>query len=366
MPDVVISLGIGQCPSKGVATVMTGPDGQYAFSGLKAGAYCVWASTTNPHPPAEGNPGVWTTPRTDDGQGVGWKTVTLDFGEQREGVDFGWDPLEQPSLGRSEAKGDQGSTCTDAAIFIKDVTVPDRMRIAPGESFEKVWRLKNTGTCSWTEDYSIVFSAGNTLNASTVSLFSYVVPPGTTTDLEIGMQAPKSQGSYKGYWMLRNASNQLFGIGEKADKPFWVEIVVETKPDRNYVESWEYVLDPAELAGEGRWIDVDVTRQRLTAYEGVTPIKSFMVSTGTSAYPTVLGQFRIWIKLEATDMSGPGYHLEDVPYTMYFYQGYGLHGAYWHNNFGTPMSHGCVNLETSNAAWLFDFAVVGTLVNIHP
>jgi hypothetical protein len=305
-------------------------------------------------------------PNTDEGQGAGWKTVTLDIGEQMDSVDFGWDPLEQPASGGSKSKNEQGPACTDAASFIKDVTIPDRMRIAPGGSFEKVWRLKNTGTCTWTEEYTIVFSVGNTLNASTVSPFSYVVPPGATTDLAIDMQAPKSKGSYKGYWMLRNASNQQFGIGEKADKPFWVEIVVGTKPDRDYVESWEYVLDPEELAGEGRWIDVDVTRQTLTAYDGTTPIKSFLVSTGTSAYPTVLGQFRIWIKLEATDMSGPGYHLEDVPYTMYFYQGYGLHGAYWHNNFGTPMSHGCVNLEISNAGWLFDFAAVGTLVNIHP
>ncbi len=50
----------------------------------------------------------------------------------------------------------------------------------------------------------------------------------------------------------------------------------------------------------------------------------------------------------------------------YFYRGYGLHGTYWHRNFGVPMSHGCVNLPTPDAAWLFDFAEVGTLVNVHP
>jgi lipoprotein-anchoring transpeptidase ErfK/SrfK len=65
-------------------------------------------------------------------------------------------------------------------------------------------------------------------------------------------------------------------------------------------------------------------------------------------------------------MNGPGYSLEDVPFTMYFYQGYGLHGTYWHDNFGTPMSHGCVNLRTADASWLFDFVSEGTLVNIHP
>jgi lipoprotein-anchoring transpeptidase ErfK/SrfK len=65
-------------------------------------------------------------------------------------------------------------------------------------------------------------------------------------------------------------------------------------------------------------------------------------------------------------MSGPGYYLPGVPYTMYFYKGYGLHGTYWHSNFGTPMSHGCVNLKTEDAGWLYNWASIGTIVNIHP
>ena len=130
--------------------------------------------------------------------------------------------------------------------------------------------------------------------------------------------------------------------------------------------SWEYSLDPNELANEGRWIDVDLSEQRVTAYEGATPVRTFIVSTGTADHPTVTGQFRIYVKLVATDMSGPGYYLPDVPWTMYFYRGYALHGTYWHNNFGTPMSRGCVNLRIEDAKWLFDFASVGTLVNVHP
>jgi lipoprotein-anchoring transpeptidase ErfK/SrfK len=90
------------------------------------------------------------------------------------------------------------------------------------------------------------------------------------------------------------------------------------------------------------------------------------VSTGVAAYPTVIGQFRVYVKYTAADMAGPGYYLPDVPYTMYFYKGYALHGTYWHSNFGTPMSHGCVNLRTSEAQWLFNFASVGTLVIVHP
>ncbi|MEJ2607147.1 MAG: L,D-transpeptidase, partial [Anaerolineales bacterium] len=95
-------------------------------------------------------------------------------------------------------------------------------------------------------------------------------------------------------------------------------------------------------------------------------VKTFIVSTGVRAHPTVTGQYRIYRKYVSTPMAGPGYYLPGVPFTMYFYKGYALHGTYWHNNFGTPMSHGCINLRTPDAEWLFDFASVGTLVNVHP
>lgn len=118
--------------------------------------------------------------------------------------------------------------------------------------------------------------------------------------------------------------------------------------------------------GDGeRWIDVDLSQQRVYAYEGSVVVNSFIVSTGTWQHPTVTGQFHIYIKLLYANMSGPGYYLPNVPYTMYFYKGYALHGTYWHHNFGTPMSHGCVNLSIPDAEWLFNFASVGTLVNVH-
>ncbi len=126
---------------------------------------------------------------------------------------------------------------------------------------------------------------------------------------------------------------------------------------------------PAPASPEGideeRWIDVDLSDQRLTAYEGDTPVHSFLISSGLPATPTPVGQFRIWIKLRTDDMAGAGYYIKDVPFVMYFHQGYGLHGVTWHGNFGHPMSHGCVNLPTEQAEWLFGFADVGTLVNIH-
>lgn len=130
--------------------------------------------------------------------------------------------------------------------------------------------------------------------------------------------------------------------------------------------SFSYSVDPEELADEGRWIDVDLGNQMVTAYEGASPVRSFIVSTGTRAHPTVTGQFRVYVKLRSTPMAGPGYYLPGVPFTMYFYKGYSLHGTYWHDNFGTPMSHGCINMRTPDAEWMFGFASVGTLVNIHP
>lgn len=121
----------------------------------------------------------------------------------------------------------------------------------------------------------------------------------------------------------------------------------------------------APIDTTGRWIDVDLTNQMLYAYEDSTLVGSFLVSTGVAAHPTVTGQYYIYVKYTSTLMTGPGYYLPDVPYTMYFYEGYGIHGTYWHNNFGHPMSHGCVNMRTSDAEWLFNWASVGTLVNVH-
>lgn len=123
------------------------------------------------------------------------------------------------------------------------------------------------------------------------------------------------------------------------------------------------VVQPA--SGGERWIDVNLSSQTVTAYEGNSALVTFVVSTGTWRTPTVTGQYHIYVKYTAAPMSGPGYYLPGVPYVMYFYKGYGLHGTYWHNNFGTPMSHGCVNLTIPDSEWLFNFASVGTLVNIH-
>jgi lipoprotein-anchoring transpeptidase ErfK/SrfK len=122
---------------------------------------------------------------------------------------------------------------------------------------------------------------------------------------------------------------------------------------------------PADKSASGKWIEVDLSEQRLYAHEGQKTVLAALVSTGTWRYPTVTGRFHIYVKYLATRMRGPGYDLPNVPYTMYFYGDYGIHGTYWHNNFGTPMSHGCINMKTPEARWLFNWAPKGTLVVIH-
>jgi lipoprotein-anchoring transpeptidase ErfK/SrfK len=120
-----------------------------------------------------------------------------------------------------------------------------------------------------------------------------------------------------------------------------------------------------KVSGGKKWIEVDLSRQRLAARKGDKIVKAFQVSTGKARTPTPKGTFRIYAKYRKTRMRGPGYNLPNVPHTMYFHGSYGIHGTYWHNNFGHPMSHGCINLSKKHAAWLYKWAPHGTIVKIH-
>jgi lipoprotein-anchoring transpeptidase ErfK/SrfK len=121
---------------------------------------------------------------------------------------------------------------------------------------------------------------------------------------------------------------------------------------------------PVAPTNSGKSIVVSTEEQRIYAYEDGKLVHSHLASTGLPATPTIKGDYNIYVKYLADDMSGPGYYLPQVPYTMYFYQGYGIHGTYWHNSFGRPMSHGCVNLPTPEAQWFFNWASVGTPVRV--
>lgn len=127
-----------------------------------------------------------------------------------------------------------------------------------------------------------------------------------------------------------------------------------------------------EIYTTDKLITVDIGKQRLYAWQNGQIVHETPVSTGMKLTPTVRGSFNIRSKYPVKDMKGPSpykqyyptgkYHLKNVPHVMFFYQAYAIHGAYWHNNFGRPASHGCVNVPLASAEWLFSFADIGTKV----
>jgi lipoprotein-anchoring transpeptidase ErfK/SrfK len=114
-----------------------------------------------------------------------------------------------------------------------------------------------------------------------------------------------------------------------------------------------------------RWIEINTTTQRLIAWEGNTPVYAVIVSTGMPGHRTPPGRFAIQSMHWTARMRGDDYDVPDVPFVMYYYGSYGIHGAYWHDNFGTPVSHGCTNVAVDHAEWLFHWADVGVPVVVH-
>ena len=126
----------------------------------------------------------------------------------------------------------------------------------------------------------------------------------------------------------------------------------------NLSEAEKKVLGSA--SGE-KWIEIDLSEQRLIAHQGDSIFLESPISSGLWNR-TPKGDYRIWYKIRATKMEGGNkatntyYYLPNVPYTMFFYKDFGIHGTYWHSNFGKPMSHGCVNAPTTVAEKLFYWA----------
>ncbi len=114
-----------------------------------------------------------------------------------------------------------------------------------------------------------------------------------------------------------------------------------------------------------KWIEVDLSEQRLYAYEQDQVVFTTLISSGRAPYYTPIGRFRIWAKVRRQTMTGPGYRLPNVQWVMYFAGQNAIHGTYWHHNFGRPMSHGCVNASNKAAKWLYNWAPYGTIVIVH-
>jgi len=198
-------------------------------------------------------------------------------------------------------------------------------------------------------------SSSGDYRGSIYSSVTHIVQPGDTL-INLGV-------TYNISWLQIAQANSI----TDADRVLpGVELIIpggEVLPgaDHSFVTA---PAAPEARRGVGREIIVDLSDQRIYAYEDGALVRSVIVSTGLPATPTVQGDFTIQRKYVAQTMTGPGYYLPDVPWVAYFYAGYALHGTYWHENFGQPMSHGCVNLPTPEAEWFYLFADHGTPIHV--
>lgn len=159
-------------------------------------------------------------------------------------------------------------------------------------------------------------------------------------------------------------TNDLTGLYDYAAQTAMFE--GQEVPSPKFARTIDYA--PTAVLGEAvspeRWIEVDISEQKLKAWDGTNLFLETPISSGLPGTPTPLGEFHIWIKLRYTKMEGGRgryyYNLPNVPFTMFFqndkvpnWRGYGLHGTYWHSDFGNPRSHGCVNLPTPIAEKLY-------------
>lgn len=134
-------------------------------------------------------------------------------------------PTTPPLTWTPTAACDQASAGTPI-----DVTIPDDTVLGPNQSFTKIWRLENSGTCTWDTQYAITFFSGDQMKAQAVVPLPGEVTPGQSVDIEVDMIAPSEPGIYQGNWKLRNRANVLFGIGPNNSSPIWVRIEVAQTP----------------------------------------------------------------------------------------------------------------------------------------
>jgi hypothetical protein len=111
-----------------------------------------------------------------------------------------------------------------------DITIPDDTPISAGTGFTKTWRLVNSGTCTWNQNYAVVWQSGAQMGVEDVVFLNGTISPGQTVDISVPMTAPTEPGTYQTNWLLRNAAGVLFGIGDEGNLAFWarIEVISET------------------------------------------------------------------------------------------------------------------------------------------
>ncbi len=176
-----------------------------------------------------------------------------------------------------------------------------------------------------------------------------------TTSCCSEQQALKSDGNFD-----ENATTAIFN-GQVIDYPKTSLAYAFAQSIADSASTNTAVLGTTTADGVEKWIEVSLSEQKVKAWEGNKLVMEFPISSGKWA-PTPTGTFNIWYKTRSQSMVGGSqelgtyYNLPNVPDNMFFFSGYAIHGAYWHNNFGHPMSHGCVNEPLANAHQIFEWA----------
>lgn len=299
LEGVLVQLGDGACPSLGLSETLTGPNGTYVFASLAPGTYCV---SIDPAMAANGlilGSAPWTHPAY--GDGMSHISVTLNKEDETRLVSFGRaapaqataTPTSTPetAIAPSPTPGDAAQGCLLRVAFVKDVTVPDMTRLEAGKAFDKVWRLRNAGTCTWTPAYDLVFVSGQRMGAPESQVLARSVAPGETVDVSVRLRAPVDDGLYFGRWMLRNDEDVLFGLGASGNAPFWAQILV----------------GPLGVADCGSWRGEYFARRDLSGTVGFVrndPVIDFNWGTASPGAPLASDHFSVRWTGDATFEAG--------------------------------------------------------------
>ena len=143
----------------------------------------------------------------------------------------------------------------DRASFDSDISYPDNTEVGTGTSFTKTWRLKNNGTCTWNSSYAVVFVRGDAMGGpASLQFTTGTVVPGQTVDISVSLIAPAAEGTYQGFWNLRNASGNLFGLGGNAQSDFWVKVkAIKIEPTSTATPKATLGIDFVDKGPSAEW-----------------------------------------------------------------------------------------------------------------
>lgn len=222
IPDVEVRLFAGNCTAAAPGdevVALTDADGRFLFEDLEPGDYCVFVDVAAEPNLTMLDEGQLTYP-TSNGVVTNSVTVTLGADGPQDDVNFGYDFAFLPV---PESLTD----CNNSFEFVQDLAVPDDTVFPPGAQFTAAWRLRNNGTCPWTDGYALAFVGGDAMSEAQSFPLPGVVSPGQTVDVEAVLTAPTTAGTFRSNWQVANAEGAPFGINGVQDDAFWVQIVVD-------------------------------------------------------------------------------------------------------------------------------------------